>query len=113
MGTWTRVETRGRTNDANEDGSGNENKCSSEDENGTEMGTGTGTRTGFGGEAKKRKKSHKRCRRDEGNREHVNGKGRKRRQERFGSVTADPGLKKKLYKSRGCVPCGASDQRFS
>ena len=43
---------------------------------GTKMGTGTGTRTGFGGEAKKRKKSHKRCRRDEGNREHMNGKGK-------------------------------------
>ena len=60
-----------------------------------------------------RKKSHKRCRRDEGNGEHVNGKGKQRRQERVGSVTADPGLEKELYKSRGCVPFGASGQRFS
>ena len=60
----------------------------------TRMGTGTGTRTGFGGEAKKRKKSHKICRRDEGNGEHVNGKGKQLRQEQVGSVTADPGLKK-------------------
>ena len=68
---------------------------------------------GFGGEAKKRKKSHKRCRRDEGNAEHVSGKRETRRQDRVDSVTADAGLKKELYKSRGCVPFVAADQRFS
>ena len=36
MGSWMRVETRGRTNDANEDGSGDKHECSSEDENGDE-----------------------------------------------------------------------------
>ena len=36
MGTWTRVETRGRTNDGNGYGSGDENEGSSEDENGDE-----------------------------------------------------------------------------
>ena len=80
---------------------------------GTRIGTGTGTRAGFSGAAKKRKKSHKRCRRDGGNGEQVSGKGEKHRQERFGLVTADPGLKKELYKSSGFVPFVASDQRFS
>ena len=42
MGTWTRVETRGRTNDGNEKGSGDENKCSSEDENGDKDGNRDG-----------------------------------------------------------------------
>ena len=42
MGTWTSVETRGRTKDRNEDGSGDKNECSSEDENGDEDRNGDG-----------------------------------------------------------------------
>ena len=94
-------------------GAGTKTSAVAEMRTGTTIGMGTGTRTKFGGEAKKRKTSHERCRRDEKNGESVNGKEKKRRQERVGSVTADPGLKKELYKSSGCVPFVASDQRFS
>ena len=43
-----------------------------------------------GGEAKKRKKPHKRFRRDVENMGGSRGKGNKCRQERVGSVAADP-----------------------
>ena len=43
-----------------------------------------------GGEAKKRKKPHKSCRRDVGNGGDMGGNRTKRRQESVGSVAADP-----------------------
>ena len=106
------METRGGTNDGNETGVRAKTRAVAKMRTGTRIGTGTGMRAGFGGAAKKRTKSNKRCRRDEGNGEHVSGKGKKHRQKRVGSVTADPGLKKELYKSSGFVPSVASDQRF-
>ena len=103
MRTWTRVETRVRTKDGNEDGSGDENECSNRDDNGDE------DRNGDGNEDR----ICERCRRDQENGESVSGKEKKRRQERVGSVTADPGLKNELYKSSGCVPFVPFNQRFS
>ena len=70
------METRGRTNDGNETGVRTNTSTVAKMRTGTRIGTGTGTRAGFGGAAKKRKKSHKRCRRDEENGEHVSGKGK-------------------------------------
>ena len=43
-----------------------------------------------GGEAKKRKKSYKSCRRDVGNGGDLGGKRNKRRQERVRSIAFDP-----------------------
>ena len=60
MGTRTGVENHGRTQDGNRDGSGDGNESSSGDGNGDENEDGFGE---GGGEAKKRKKTHKRCRR--------------------------------------------------
>ena len=94
-------------------GAGTKTSAVTEMTTGTRIGTGTGTRTGFGEEAKKRKTFHERCRRDQENGESVSGKEKKRRQERVGSVTADPGLKNELYKSSGCVPFVPFNQRFS
>ena len=69
-GMGTGVETRGRTQDGNGDGSGDGNESSSGDGNGGEDGNGDGNEDGIGeggGEAKKRKKPRKSCRRDVGN----------------------------------------------
>ena len=62
MRTGMGVETRGRTQYGNGDGSGDGNESSRVDGNGDENEIRKGE-----GEAKKRKKSHKRCRSDVGN----------------------------------------------
>ena len=62
------METRERTQDRNKGG----NESSSGGGNGKEDGNGDGNKYGIwagGGEAKKRKKPHKNCRRDVGNEE--------------------------------------------
>ena len=61
------VETCGRTQDGDRDGNGDGNESSNGDGNGYEDGNGDGNEDGIGerGEAKKRKKSHKSCRRDQ------------------------------------------------
>ena len=79
MGTG--LETRGRTQDGNGDGSGDGNESSSEDGNGNEDRIGEG-----GEETKKSKKQHRSCRRHVGNEGDLSGKGKKRRKERVGSV---------------------------
>ena len=64
------VETRGRTQDGNGDGSGDGNESSSRDGNGDEVENGDGNQDGIGkdgGEAKKRNKSNRSCSRDAGN----------------------------------------------
>ena len=62
------METRGRTQDDNEDESGDGNESSSGHGNGGEDGNGDGIEIGEGGgEAKKRERPHKSCRRDVGN----------------------------------------------
>ena len=62
-----RVETCGRTQDGDRDGNGDGNESSNGDGNGYEDGNGDGNEDGIEerGEAKKRKKSHKSCRRDQ------------------------------------------------
>ena len=68
VGTGTGVETRGRTQDENGDGSGDGNESSSGDGNGDEGGNEDGNEDGIkegGGEAKKCKKPHKSCKRDQ------------------------------------------------
>ena len=90
-GTGTGVETRERTQDGKGDGSGTGNENSSGDGNGDEDGNVYGNKDGIeegGGEAKKRKKLYKSCRRDVGNGGDLGGKIKKRRQERVGSVAA-------------------------
>ena len=80
MGTGTRVEARERTWDGKGDGSRDGNESSSGDGNGDEDGDGDEDRIGNddgngnedrigegGGEAEKRKKPHKSCRRHVGN----------------------------------------------
>ena len=70
-GTGTGLDTRGRTQDRNGDGSGDRNETSSGDWNGNEDENGNGNedRFGKGGEVtKKCKKPHKSCRRPVGNR---------------------------------------------
>ena len=92
-GTGTGVETRRRTRDVNGDSSGDANESSSGDGNGDEDGNGHGKEDGIGeggGKVKKRKRSHKGCRRDVGNGGDSGGKGKIRRQKRVGSVAADP-----------------------
>ena len=62
------METRGRRQDGNGDGSGDGNESSSRDGNGDEDGNGGGNEDGIGeggGEATKRNKPHKNCRRDQ------------------------------------------------
>ena len=80
------METVGRTQDGNGDGSGDGNESSSgdgngdEDENGKEDGNGDGNEDGIGEggrEAKKRKKPHKSCRRHLGNVGELGGKRNK------------------------------------
>ena len=71
------METRGRTQDGNGDGSGDGNESSSGDGNGDEDGNGNGNEDGIGkgeGEAKKCKKPHNRCRRNVGNGVNLGGK---------------------------------------
>ena len=61
--------------------------------NGDEDETGNGNEDRIGGdgrEAKKRKKSHKSCRRHMGNGEDLGGKRKKCRKERIGPVAAKP-----------------------
>ena len=70
------METRGRTQDGN-DGSGDGNESSSGDGNGDEDGNGDGNEDGIGeggGEAMKRKKPHKSCRRHVGHGVDLSGK---------------------------------------
>ena len=76
-GAGTRVETRRQTPDGNGDGDGN--------------GNGNKIRIGEGGrEAKKRKKPQNSCRRQVGNRGHLDRKRKKCRKERVGPVAANP-----------------------
>ena len=87
------METRGRTQDGNGDGSGDGNESSSGDGNGDDDGNGDGNEDsiGEGGrETKKRKKPHKSCRRHVGNGEDISGKREKRKQKRVGPVAANP-----------------------
>ena len=93
------METRGRTQDWNEDGSGNGNESRSgdgsgdEDGGGDEDGNGDENEDGIGEggrEAKKRKKPHKSCRRHVGKGGDLGEKRKKRRQERVSSVAANP-----------------------
>ena len=79
------VETLGRTQDGNVDGSGDGNESSSRDGNGNEDRIGEG-----GGEAKKRKKPHNSCRRHVGNGGDLDGKRKNHRKERVGPVAANP-----------------------
>ena len=85
MGTGTGVETPGRIQDGNEDGSGDGNESNSGDGNGNEDMVGEGGR-----DAKKRKKPHKTCRRNMGNGRDLGGKRKKRRKESVGPVAAKP-----------------------
>ena len=117
-GTETRagVETRGRTQYRNEDGSGDENKISNGYRN--RSGNMDGDRNEDmiwegGGEAKKRVKPHKGCKRDVGNGEDLGGEKKKRRQERVGSVNAypsNPDNSKEVCVCRECV--SSLPQRF-
>ena len=89
------METRGRTKeDGNGDGSGNGNESSSSrDGSGDEDGNGDGNEDGIGEggrAAMKRKKPLKSCRRYVGNGGDLGGKRGKFRQERVGSVNANP-----------------------
>ena len=91
--TGTGAETRGRTQNTNGEGSGDGNKSSSGDGNEDEDGDEKGNEDRIGGgrvEAKKRKKSHKRCRLHVGNAGDVGGKRKKRRKKRVGPVAANP-----------------------
>ena len=100
-GTGTEVEASERTQDGSGDGRGDgagagtgvETRGRTQDENGD--GSGDGTRDGDGneggiGEAKKHKKPHRSCRCDMGNGGDLGGREKKRRQEKVGSVAADP-----------------------
>ena len=83
--------TRGRTQNVNGDGSGDGNESSSGDGNGDEEGNGNEDRIGeSGGEAKRRQKPHKSCRRHLGNGGHLVGKRKKRRKEMVGPVPDNP-----------------------
>ena len=97
-GTGTGVDTRGQTQDWSGDGSGDGNESSSGDGNGDgnedEIGEG-------GGEAKKRKKPHKSCRRYVRNGKDLGWKRKKRRQERVGSVAANPDNLENSKEARG------------
>ena len=90
MGT----ETRGRTQDENGDGSGYGNESCSGDGNGDEDGNRDGNKDGSGeggGDAKKCKKPHTSCRRDDiGSGGDLRGKRKQRIQERIRSLAADP-----------------------
>ena len=92
-GSGTGVETRGLTQDGNGDGSGDGNESSSGDGDGDEDENRGRNENGIGEsgrEANKRKKPHKSCRRHMRNGGDLGGKRKKRRQERVGSVAANP-----------------------
>ena len=73
------------------DGSGDGNESSGGDGNGDEDGNGNEDRIGEGGgEAKKRKKPHKTCRRHVGNGGDLGGKRKRCGKERVGPVAANP-----------------------
>ena len=103
MGTG--VETRERIQDGKGDESGDGNESNHRgDGNGDEDGNGDGNEDGIGKggrETKKRKKPQKSCRRDVGNGGDLGGKRKKGRQERVGSVAANPGNLKKSKEARG------------
>ena len=87
------METRGRTQDGNGDGSGGGNESSSGGGNGDEGGNRDGNEDAIGEcgkEAKGRKKLHKSCRRHVGNGRDLVGKRKTYRQEMVGSVAANP-----------------------
>ena len=94
-GTGTGVETRGQAQDGNGDGSGDEIRRSGGDGNGKRDGERNEDVIGYGGgEAKKRKKLHKSCKRVVGNGYEDLGRERNDRiQESIGSVAAAPGLR--------------------
>ena len=69
VGTGTGMEASERTQDGNRDGSGDGDESSSRDGNGNEDGIGE-----VRGEAKKRKKPYRSCRRDVENRGDLGGK---------------------------------------
>ena len=76
--------------DGNGDGRGDRNESSSRDGNGGEDGNGNEDRIGEGGGVvKKRKKTHKSCRRHVGNEGELSGKKKDRRKERVGPVAAN------------------------
>ena len=83
------METRGRTQDGNGNGSGDGNESSSGNGNGEEDGNEDRIGEG-GGEAKKCRKPHKSCRRHVGNGGDLGGKRKKRRKERVVPVAANP-----------------------
>ena len=87
-GTGMEVETRGRTQDGNWDGSGDGNESSSGDGNGD----GNEDEIGKGGGEAKSKKPHKRYGRHVRNGRDLGGKRKKRRQEKVSSVAASPEL---------------------
>ena len=91
-GTGTGVETRGQTKDGNGYGSGDGNESSSGDGEGAEDGNGNSKEDRIEegiGEAKKRKKPHKNCRRHVGNGGDLGEKRKNRRKERVGPVAAN------------------------
>ena len=89
------MEANEETPGGNEDGGGNGNSDDHEmgtgtgAETATKMGTGSGKAEG-GREAKKLKKPHKSCRRHVGNGRDLCAESKTRRQERVGSVAANP-----------------------
>ena len=84
------MEARRRTPDGNEDGNGDRSEDCSGDGNGDDD-NGNENRIGEGGrEAKKRKKPQNSCRRRAGNGGDTDGKRKKCRKERIGSVAANP-----------------------
>ena len=86
------METRRQTQDGNGDGNGDGSEDSSGDGNGDEdNGDGSEDRIGEGRrEAKKRKKSQNRCRRQVGNGGDLGGKKEKCRKVRVGPVAVHP-----------------------
>ena len=89
-GTGTRVGTRRRAPDGNGDGNGDGSADSSGDGNGDDD-NGNEDRTREGGiEVKKRKKPQNSCRCRAGNGGDMDGKRKKCRKERVGSVDANP-----------------------
>ena len=84
------METRGQTQDGNEDGSGYGINISCKDWNGDGEGNGNKDRIGEdGGEAKKRKKTPKSCRRHAESRGDLGGNMKRHREERVGPVAAN------------------------
>ena len=87
------METRRQTQDGNGDGIGDGNESSNGYGNGDENGIGNGNENSIGegeGKAKKRKKPHINCRHQVGNGGDLGGKRYERREDRVGSVAANP-----------------------